>query len=57
MNAKERLEINLRYGNSAYLMSAENTSDNVNLLEIIPQVELKIYLKLNNYHMVKQLMF
>ena len=40
MNAKERLEVNLRYGNSAYLMSAENTSDNINLLEIIPQVEL-----------------
>jgi hypothetical protein len=49
MNAKERLEVNLRYGNSAYLMSAENTSDNVNLLEIIPQVELA------NLFKVKQL--
>jgi hypothetical protein len=49
MNAKERLEINLRYGNSAYLMSAENTDDNVNLLDKIPQV------KLENLFKVKQL--
>jgi hypothetical protein len=49
MNASERLEVNLRYGNSAYLMSAENTSDNINLLEIIPQV------KLENLFKVKQL--
>ena len=49
MNASERLEVNLRYGNSAYLMSAENTSDNINLLEIIPQVEL------TNLFKVKQL--
>jgi hypothetical protein len=50
MNASDRLEVNLRYGNSAYLMSAENvTSENVNLLEIIPQVELA------NLFKVKQL--
>jgi flagellum-specific peptidoglycan hydrolase FlgJ len=41
MNAKDRLEVNLRYGNSAYLMSAENTSNNINLLDIIPQVDIK----------------
>ena len=49
MNASDRLEVNLRYGNSAYLMSAENTSDDVNLLDIIPQVELA------NLFKVKQL--
>jgi flagellum-specific peptidoglycan hydrolase FlgJ len=49
INAEKRLEINLRYGNSAYLMSAENTSDDVNLLDIIPQVELA------NLFKVKQL--
>ena len=50
MNVEARLEVNLRYGNSAYLMSAENvTSENVNLLEIIPQVELA------NLFKVKQL--
>ena len=39
MNASDRLEVNLRYGNSAYLMSAENASEDINLLEKIPQVE------------------
>ena len=47
MNAKDRLEINLRYGNSAYLMSAENTDDKTNLLKEIPQVDFYEILKVN----------
>ena len=41
MNAAERLEINFRYGNSAYLMGAENVPDGANLLEIIPQIDFQ----------------
>ena len=41
MSAEDRLEVNLRYGNSAYLMSAENATEQVNLLQIIPQVDIK----------------
>jgi hypothetical protein len=41
MSAKDRLEVNLRYGNSAYLMSAENANEQINLLQIIPQVDIK----------------
>lgn len=41
LNAAERLEINFRYGNSAYLMGAENVPDGANLLEIIPQVDFQ----------------
>jgi hypothetical protein len=41
IDAKKRLEINFRYGNSAYLLGAENVPDNANLLEIIPQVDFK----------------
>lgn len=41
MSAAERLEINLRYGNSAYLLSAENISDGINLLDVIPQVDIE----------------
>lgn len=41
MSAADRLEVNLRYGNSAYLMSAENANEQINLLQIIPQVDIK----------------
>jgi hypothetical protein len=46
MPAAKRLEINLRYGNSARLMSAENISDGVNLLKEIDQVDFQSMFKI-----------
>ena len=46
MNAAKRLEINLRYGNSAYLMSGENIYRGINLLEEIEQVDFQSMFKI-----------
>jgi hypothetical protein len=45
MPASTRLEVNLRFGNSARLMSAENISKDVNLLKEIPQVDFQSMFK------------